>query len=109
MTATTWTDEALRTGEHDALGRLPYARRAAELIHTTHSFESSAVFGLSGPWGSGKTSLVNMIVEELQREHPKWAVARFTPWATSDVSGLLAEFYSSLAEALGTAARLGDI
>lgn len=100
MAATTWTDEALRTGEHDALGRLPYARRAAELIHTTHSFESSAVFGLSGPWGSGKTSLVNMIVEELQREHPKWAAARFTPWATSDVSGLLAEFYSSLAEAL---------
>ncbi|WP_162458684.1 KAP family NTPase [Pseudactinotalea suaedae] len=100
MTDSTWTDEPLRSGKHDTLGRLAYAQRAAELIHTTHSFESSAVFGLSGPWGSGKTSLVNMIVEELQREHPKWATARFTPWATSDVSGLLGEFYSSLAETL---------
>lgn len=100
MADTAWTDEALRSGKHDTLGRLPYAQRAAELVHTTHSFESSAVFGLSGPWGSGKTSLVNMIVEELQGAHAKWAVARFTPWATSDVSGLLAEFYSSLAEAL---------
>lgn len=100
MGETAWTDEALRSRKHDTLGRLSYAQRAAELIHRTHSFESSAVFGLSGPWGSGKTSLVNMIVEELQSEHPKWAVARFTPWATSDVSGLLGEFYSSLAEVL---------
>lgn len=95
-----WTDEAVQSGKADTLGRLPYAQRAAELIHTTHSFESSAVFGLSGAWGSGKTSLVNMIVETLHEEHPEWAVARFTPWATSDISGLLGEFYSSLAEVL---------
>lgn len=95
-----WTDEALQSGQGDTLGRLPYAQRAADLIHTTHSFDSSAVFGLSGPWGSGKTSLVNMIVESLQKEHPEWAVARFTPWATSDIAGLLGEFYSSLAEVL---------
>lgn len=95
-----WTDEAVESGQGDTLGRLPYAQRAAELIHATHSFKSSAVFGLSGPWGSGKTSLVNMIVEALQKEHSGWAVARFTPWATSDISGLLGEFYASLAEVL---------
>ncbi|GGK79361.1 KAP family NTPase [Ornithinimicrobium pekingense] len=100
MAEGTWTDEALRSGKGDTLGRLAYARRAAELIHSTHSFESSAVFGLSGPWGSGKTSLVNMIVEELVTAHSKWEVARFTPWATSDILGLLSEFYASLAEVL---------
>ncbi|MDU0367626.1 KAP family NTPase [Microbacterium sp. KSW4-17] len=100
MKKNAWTDEALSSKDEDALGRSPYAERAAALIHATHSFESSAVFGLSGPWGSGKTSLVNMIVEELQGQHPEWAVARFTPWATSDISGLLGEFHSSLAEVL---------
>ena len=100
MTEEAWTDQAVRSGDEDTLGRLPYARRAAELIYTAHSFKSSAVFGLSGPWGSGKTSLVNMIVEELAKAHPEWAIARFTPWATSDVPGLLGEFYASLAEAL---------
>lgn len=100
MAETVWTDEALEVGRDDTLGRLSYAQRAAERLHRTHSFESSAVFGLSGPWGSGKTSLVNMIIEELENKHPEWAVARFTPWATSDVAGLLGEFYSSLAGAL---------
>ncbi|VXB67388.1 KAP-like P-loop domain-containing protein [Arthrobacter sp. 9V] len=100
MTHTVWTDEALSTAKQDDLGRLPYAQRAAELIQATHSFESSAVFGLTGAWGSGKTSLVNLIVEELQKKHPEWGVARFTPWATSDVPGLLNEFHSSLSSAL---------
>lgn len=100
MAESAWTDEPLQAGTQDTLGRRPYATQAAKLIHATHSFESSAVFGLSGPWGSGKTSLVNMIVDELQREHPTWTVARFTPWATSDVPSLLDEFYASLAEAL---------
>ena len=40
---------------------------AAELIARAHSFDTSVVFGLSGPWGSGKTSLVNMIVQDLER------------------------------------------
>lgn len=100
MSETNWTDDPLSTSKDDTLDRLPYAARAAELIHSTHSYKSSAVFGLTGPWGSGKTSLVNMIVEELLEAHPEWAVARFTPWATSDVAGLVGEFYSSLAQAL---------
>ncbi len=41
-----------------------------------------------------------MIVGELKSKHSEWAVARFTPWATNDVVGLLSEFHSSLAEAL---------
>lgn len=100
MTNSVWTDDPLSSSAADTLERTTYARQAAELIHSTHTFKSSAVFGLSGPWGSGKTSLVNMIVEHLRESHPEWAVARFTPWATSDVTGLLGEFYSSLTQAL---------
>ena len=95
-----WTDEPVSSGEEDALGRVRYAKRAAELIAKVHSPESSAVIGLSGPWGSGKTSLVNMIVEQLHDAHPEWSVSWFTPWATSDIAGLLGEFYSALTSAL---------
>ena len=35
----------------------------------------SVVFGLSGPWGSGKSSLINMIVEQLIISHAEWRIA----------------------------------
>ncbi|WP_197028857.1 KAP family NTPase [Blastococcus sp. URHD0036] len=99
MSEAAWTDDPLDSSRGDTLGRRPYAHRAAELIRGTHSFDSSIVFGLSGPWGSGKTSLINMIVEHLTAQS-NWAIARFTPWATSDITGLLEEFYSSLSQSL---------
>ena len=36
-----------------------------------------------------------MMVAELTAEHPGCRVAQLTTWATSDVSGLLSEFYAS--------------
>jgi hypothetical protein len=95
-----WTDDPLHSSEGDTLARKPYACAAAKLIADSHSFETSVVYGLSGSWGSGMSSLINMIVGELRAKHSDWSVARFTPWATSDVSGLLSEFYASLAEPL---------
>jgi hypothetical protein len=100
VSAAAWTDDPVGSAQDDTLGRQPYALRAAELIRSTHTFDSSVVFGLSGPWGSGKSSLINMIIEQLASPQPKWAIARFTPWATSDVTGLLEEFYSSLSQSL---------
>jgi hypothetical protein len=95
-----WSDDPISRRSQDALGRVAYADRAADLIARSHTWESSVVFGLTGPWGSGKSSLVEMITESLLDNHEQWTVARFTPWATSDVTGLLAEFYAALSQAL---------
>jgi hypothetical protein len=100
VTSPHWQDEAISRAADDAFGRADYARRAANLIAHSQSWDASLVFGLTGPWGSGKSSLISMLVESLEREHGDWVVARFTPWAAADVTGLLGEFYSSLARAL---------
>lgn len=100
MAGSEWRDDAITSRRDDAFGRTAYADRAAELIARSHTWDSSTVFGLTGSWGSGKTSLVAMIVESLKESHPDWVIARFTPWAASDVGSLLGEFYSSLTEAL---------
>ncbi|WP_193665926.1 P-loop NTPase fold protein [Nocardioides kribbensis] len=97
---TTWADEPLISSCADTLDRKQYAGQAAELIASTHSPDSSVVFGLAGAWGSGKTSVVNMLVEHLKKHHKQWVVARFTPWATSDITGLLSEFHAAVSEAL---------
>ncbi len=50
--------------------------------------------------GSGKTSVISMAREQLDRSPNRWAVSQFTPWATSSPEALTAEFYSTLVSAL---------
>lgn len=95
-----WTDAPITAKSEDELGRTDYAVHAARLIADSHSWEDSIVLGLTGPWGSGKSSMLAMISEELDATYPSWQVARFTPWATGDVAGLLGDFYASLSQAL---------
>jgi predicted KAP-like P-loop ATPase len=95
-----WHDDPVRSVEQDTLGTSHVAESAARLIAETHSWDSSLVFALTGPWGSGKTSLIEMTCQLLEKEPQAWSIARFTPWATSDSSSLMAEFYAALATAL---------
>jgi len=96
----TWRDDAISTAEDDRLGTAHVARRTARLITETHSYESSMVIGLVGPWGSGKSSIVAMCCEALTQMDDRWAIGKFTPWATSDSASMMADFYASLSGAL---------
>ena len=94
-----WIDRAIRSQAEDEFGRREYAVHAAERIQAGHTWDDSVVYGITGAWGSGKTSMVAMIAEEI-RKNRQWRVARFSPWATGDVTGLLGDFFVSLAAAL---------
>ena len=104
-----WRDDAIRHRSEDTLDRDQLARRVANLITKTHSWESSLVFGITGPWGSGKSSLIGLVRECLEERDSAWSIAEFTPWAASDTESLLGEFYAAIAAALpqrkGKAAR----
>ena len=97
-----WVDEALTDVEDDAFERSESASRAAALIMRTHSWESSTVFGLIGPWGSGKTTFANFICSQILESDSSWEIVQFTPWATHDAASMMAEFYAALASALPT-------
>jgi predicted KAP-like P-loop ATPase len=91
-----WPDSPIRSQAEDQFNRTPYAVQAAELIANAHTWDESVVFGLTGAWGAGKTSMLAMIEEELRRNHKQWRVARFSPWATGSVDGLLGDFFTTL-------------
>lgn len=82
--------------EEDRLERGPFARQVALQIDCAASASDSVVFGLVGPWGCGKTSVITMVEEVLTEAGHDWEIRRFSPWAASNVDGMLAEFYATL-------------
>ncbi|MCO7238702.1 KAP family NTPase [Aeromicrobium sp. CnD17-E] len=57
------------------------------------------VVGLMGPWGSGKTSLVNLVKEQLRAE-PALPVIDFNPWMFSGADGLVNSFFREISAQL---------
>lgn len=92
-----WRDDPISTVEQDRLRRAPFAQHAARLINENHSDTSSVVYGLEGPWGSGKSSVIALITTFLTGTlNGRWRVVHFTPWATAGTEGLLEEFFAAL-------------
>ena len=92
-----WADDPIQTREQDSLERGSFVAKVVDLIEEAKSEESSIVFGLVGPWGCGKTSIINLVERQLD---DSWKVCHFSPWATSDIAGLLSEFFAVLGSAL---------
>jgi pantothenate kinase-related protein Tda10 len=57
-------DEPIEKASDDALGRSDLAEGIAKLIRGFSAAEG-VVIGILGPWGSGKTSLINLMEEAL--------------------------------------------
>ena len=92
-----WHDDPIKTVADDRLRRAPVAQRAARLIAENHSSESSVVYGLEGPWGGGKSSVIALLTSYVREVDSRWQVVTFTPWATTGTEGLLSEFFAALA------------
>lgn len=74
---------------NDRLGRLPFARKLVEVIEDQRSESGSRIFDfaihLYAPWGLGKSSVIEMMTEQLE-DHTRegaenWAVFTFNAWA----------------------------
>ena len=74
-----FTDESIQQSNHDKLSRNSYAKYLAKRIDTISKSNASYAIHLSGPWGSGKSSLLNFIGKELRREK-RWEVIEFNAW-----------------------------
>ncbi|MGW1344339.1 KAP family P-loop NTPase fold protein [Kribbella sp. NPDC002412] len=93
-----WVDEPIESLGSDQLDRLVFVERVQELIDHVGGSPASTVIGLVGPWGSGKTSTVNMIVEGLDTS--RWLLAYVTPWALAGSEAVVSELLGGIATAL---------
>ena len=91
----------------DRLGYANFARTVAKAM-VSMTPRDGVVLAIHGPWGSGKTSAVNMIVDALdedQRDVPeanRVLVVRFNPWWFSEQQDLARVFFTEISAALGT-------
>ena len=85
--------------EEDGLNRGPFAESLAKTL-VQYSFPSSLTIGLYGEWGSGKTSLLNMVFENVERIDDGVVVLRFNPWLCSDPKQLVTQFFKQMATAI---------
>jgi hypothetical protein len=92
----TWSDTPIETPSADTLERNNFALFLTEHFEQSWQSTSSSVTGLIGPWGSGKTSAINLTKRHLTERKSGWIVEEFTPWVTSDTEALLDEFYKTL-------------
>ncbi|MFY0409162.1 KAP family NTPase, partial [Solicola sp. PLA-1-18] len=95
-----WSDDPIAGTSEDSFERSEFAKAAAGRIIDTHSWNTSTVFALTGPWGTGKSSVITMVLEHLHDREPDWRAVMFSPWASADSEALVAEFYTALASAL---------
>lgn len=93
------TDNPISKKEFDTLGRGNFSERIGEAI-SNYSGLDSLVIGIYGEWGTGKTSVINMIEEAVvsdSKSNKKPIIVNFRPWYFSGQDHLFQQFFGQLA------------
>jgi hypothetical protein len=95
-----WSDESSFSSDID--GRADFAKVVSSRIAACAPGSGSTVFGLVGPWGSGKSTLIG----EVRAHLADWTIVDFSPWSVSDSTVLTSEFIATLVAAFPRAKTL---
>lgn len=90
----------------DELDRIRYVNYIVQLLDNVRAQSESTVLALIGDWGSGKSSVLEMLQQ--QRKDP-WRVGTFNPWMYSDTSSLHRGFFAELTAALPEGNRPNNV
>lgn len=98
-------DRPIQNSSEDRLGRTEFAKYLARCL-IDHQDPQSLVVGLYGDWGVGKTSIINLVLEELQVasssliEEEQPIILSFSPWSYSGQRKMIESFFRRLSAVL---------
>ncbi|MFC4394667.1 KAP family P-loop NTPase fold protein [Arthrobacter sedimenti] len=88
------------TPESDLLGMEGFVESSFGLLKRIRSQSESSVIALIGPWGAGKTSVLNLLTSKLDGipagTGSDWVVINFNPWHYQDLPSLQEGFFREL-------------
>ncbi len=102
-------DRPIQKSEQDRLGRTVFSKSLARCI-LDHKNPESLVIGLNGNWGSGKTSVINLTLEELRfasgnsLDDERAIILNFSPWSYSGQEQIVYSFFRRLTSEMRQAA-----
>jgi len=88
----------------DKLDRSEFAKRIAKAILNYQTKDNYSI-ALQGKWGCGKTSVLNMVIEEINHtprteENNGIIVIQFNPWNFTNANELINQFFMTLTNSL---------
>lgn len=93
------SEKPIKDKNEDKLKRNRFAINLAQNINN-YNYEESITIGLMGSWGSGKSSIINMVKSDIDLS--KIIVVEFNPWYFSGRKQLISDFFEMLSDSIGT-------
>ena len=93
------SDRPIQSFRDDALERTDFSRMIGDILIKLPLGDSLCI-GVMGAWGSGKTSIINMVCEYVNEKErdPRISIIRFSPWNFSTTEQVISQFFMQLAE-----------
>lgn len=90
-------------GEDLDKNRLGYADYLVDRILGTEFGDESFSVGISGEWGTGKTTFLNAVASSLEKFFPKRVatIVWFRPWDSSSPKQIVTDFFNVLVDKIG--------
>lgn len=85
-------DIPIATNSDDKLNFANFASKIAQGV-LNYSQEETFILAIEGAWGSGKTSLMNLIKNDIEA---KVEILHFNPWLITDINQLIKVFFDEL-------------
>lgn len=98
-------EKPIKNEDEDSYNRRNYAKIVANKVSNNFHKDGSYVIGITGSWGSGKTSFINLIKNNIDPQGIKDSKVieigfDFKPWLSSSCNNIIIDFFSQLSKEL---------
>jgi hypothetical protein len=96
-----FSDGAITDKSQDLLHRQDFVHQLRAQIADVECSQESFVFGLQGNWGAGKSSVMNLLFKDCQKDE-RLIIVKYEPWVFADAEAMIVSFYKSLEQAINS-------